>query len=468
MSLPKRGLSSGDIAIAGASYVIASTTLVSDLSGWMTFGWSFVWPVVAALVVNLLVCLSVAELSASFPRCGAIYSFASAVFEPRFGHRAFGIFLAITFVGMTCLAGAGEISSGAVSLRALVGSNLDTSWFVLALVLGALAPNLLGVSMTARVTLVAVIVMVGLRWGFGLVGFLGVSNADGWASARLGAVGGTDAQSALLGGLGLAFWTFVGVEAVAPFAEETRGPRVLARGMTLALLLVFVTSLSMGIGITGAFAPDARRALLASPASCGGNCPQIGVGLALLGVPGGKLMALAAAAACYGTVVIGIAGIARVLHALTRDGRVLAGAREQSLRPAEPGPLPGPPRAALVLTALLVVIPPLFAQEVLEWLLPAALIWLALYVVFNLLVAVDRLRAPDRPRPLRLPLWVPIAGALAAALATPVVFRETDLVGTVGRAGIVLVGAAALTALLLVTERACGTRLPAPPVGRDG
>src|SRR6185369_17700465 len=97
-------LSSRDVAVAAVGYVVASTTLVSDLQGWFAHGVSFTWALCAAFVLNLMLCLSVAELAASFPGAGAIYSFTSSVLKPRRGHRPLGVFAAVTLVGTTALA----------------------------------------------------------------------------------------------------------------------------------------------------------------------------------------------------------------------------------------------------------------------------------------------------------------------------------------------------------------------------
>jgi amino acid transporter len=446
-----RVLSSRDVAIAATGYVLASTTLVSDLQGWLGHGAGFGWALLAAFALNLVLCLSVAELVSCFPRAGAIYAFTASVLAPLRSHRRLGVFTAVILIGTTALAGGGEISSGAFSLAALLGTEADVRWLVAAMVVGALLPGLLDLRVTARVALAAVALMVGLRWLFGLVGLLGLGQSGPWSLAKLTSHGGGATWPALTGGFGLAFWTFVGVEAVAPFAEETRQAAALARGMIAALLLVLATSVVMGIGIAGSIGAEEWRALSGSAVACGGECPHIAVGQAMLGLPGRLLMAAAAVASCYGTVMIGIAGVARVLFALARDEGLLAGLIPHLARATDDG---RPPPAALVTAAFVVVLPPLFARQVIPWLLPAALVWVLLYVLYHLLVVIDRRLAPGRARPFRLPGWLPIAGAAATAAVVPGLFLQVEAMGLVGRAAAVVATAAVLTWLVRRGPRA--------------
>jgi amino acid transporter len=431
-----RVLTARDVAIAAISYVVASTTLVSDLEGWFTYGARFGWALAAAFVLNLLLCLSVAELAASFPHAGAIYAFTASVLAPRRGHRALGVLTAVVLVGTTILAGAGEISSGVLSLRALLGTGVDGRWLVLALVGSALVPNLVRLRTTARVALLAVVVMIGLRGLFGLVGLFGLGHTGPWSAANLGGAPEVGLGRAMAGGLGLAFWTFVGVEAVAPFAEEIhQAPRTLARGMIAALLVVLVTSLGMGLGILGTLRPAQWRALATGAAACGGDCPHIAVGALMLGETGRLLMALAAVASCYGTLMIGIGGLGRVLHALARDEGIFGRLSPVVGRATADG---RPPAAALVTAGLLVVVPPMFARQVIPWLLPAALVWILLYVVYHLLVVVDRWLAPARTRPFQIPLPLALVGAIVTLAAAPLVFAEVEALGLLWRAATVL------------------------------
>jgi amino acid transporter len=440
-----RILSLRDVAVAATSYIVASTTLVSDLAGWLTYGSAFVWPLAVAFVVNLLLALSVAQLAESYPRCGAIYSFASAVLHPLRGHRATGVFLAVVFIGMTMLAGASEVSSGAYSLKALLGSKLDTSWFVLALVVAAVLPNLFGLRVTARVVLVAVIAMVGLRWTFGAVGFFGWSRTGDWSAARVFEGGPPNPGMSVPRGLALAFWTFVGVEVVAPYAEELkRGSRLLTHGMVIALLVVLANSLVMGLGIAGAIPHHEWSRVLSSDPICGGDCPHLGVGRAMLGQFGAGAMALSAVAACYGTVVVGLSGTARIVHALGRDEALFGDLSPWLGQATADG---RPPRTTLLVTATLLLLPPLFLRQVVPWLLPAALIWVLLYVVFHVLALVDCLRHLGRAGRFGWRAASALLGMSATLVAVPAIFRDADASGLVSRALWVLLVAAGVTAL---------------------
>ncbi|MEY4545867.1 MAG: hypothetical protein RL685_2062 [Pseudomonadota bacterium] len=456
----KPALGVGGVFVAAISYVIGTTTLVSDLAGWFSLGIWFALPLAAALALNVALALSVTELSSVFPRAGAIYSFTAAVLLPAAAAKALALFVALVLLGMIALGGVGEIYAGALSLKDLLGTPWDVRWSVAVLMATALLPNLLGIVRTAQASLVALVLLLGVRWLFGLIGFAGGSPSGSWSWSNVsGSLALADAGGpALRHGIGLAFWTFAGVEFVTPLAEETRAvPRAFPRGMLLALALIGLTSVVMGLGVSGTLSAQERLALAASPTACAGNCIHLAVGELMLGGWGRKLMALGAVASTYGTLVIGIAAVARIAYGVAREAQLSERWSKPLRRLSGKAPTP---RTALLFATLLCTAPAMFTESVLDWILPAALLWLLLHAFYHLLVLIDRQRAPDRKRPFQAPLALPMAGLVGTLVAAAHVLPDADRLSLLARAACVLLGAALLGVLLSSGARRASWSLP--------
>ena len=229
--------------MAGVGLVVASSTLVSDFEGWIGIGTAFAMALLMAFVINLLLGLSAAELAVTYPRAGALYDYGTAAFGGKGAKAAItGIFLGFSFYAMFAFVGALETNAGAFGLRALFVSDdlsiLEESllpWIIGMTVL-AVIPNLLGIQILARVELLVVVVMLAIRWIFGLFGYFGAGNTGGWSAgnwdAGLSMWDWFGAEGVIAAGLIIAIWSFIGIEFVGPLAEETKDPgRMIPKGI---------------------------------------------------------------------------------------------------------------------------------------------------------------------------------------------------------------------------------------------
>lgn len=438
----------GGVFVTAVSYVIATTSLVSDFSGWFRHGIWFAVPLAVALGLNAALALSVSELCAAFPRAGAVYSFTASVLAGSRAARSMALFTALSLFGMVALGGVGEIFAGALSLHDLLGAPWPLRGTVALLLALAVLPNLWGIVCTTQVSLVALILLLLVRWLFGVIGFAGWSPSGPWSWQNVLSASDVarDMRAALTAGLGFAFWSCAGIEFVAPLAEEVRDvPRVFPRGMLLALAFIVLTSIVMGLGVSGTLSPDQRQQTLASAGACAGNCVHLAVGELMLGAWGRKLMALGAVASTYGTLAVGIGALARIAYGVAGEARLSERLTEPLRRLSGTNPTP---RTALLITTAVCAVPAMFAESVVDWILPSMLLWVLVYATYHLLVLVDRQRSPERPRQFRAPRGVPFAGLLGTLLATRYVLPDDDGLGLIVRAIAVLVGAALLTLLL--------------------
>lgn len=424
---------------AGVGLVVATTTLVSDLNGWAIAGPAFLVSLLLGFLINLAVGLSFSELCTAFPRAGQIYEYSRDAFGRGRDYIATGVgttyFAAMVFVFMA------EVSAGGNAMSEVTDGSPLWIW-ILAIMVLATVPNVVGIQLTAWVEIGIVVVMLALRYLFGLVGFLGLSQSGDYDWGIWGDFAPFGA-GAIVTALALAFWSFVGIEFVTPLVEETRRPeRNMPRGIVVGLCIILATSLIMGLGIIGAVEPGSWTTLQ-------GNAPQIPVGEAMLGSSGGYLMALASFLATLASINVGLAAIPRIMYAMARDGlwpRVFARVH----------PTFRTPYVAVLSTWAAMTLLTLRFNDTLDLILGAAFLWLVAYMWAHVLVLVLRASRPDVARPYRVPILVPVVGLLGTAYATYLIYREAWDSAVVG--GYILVGSFVAAALWV----RFGPRRPVP------
>ncbi|MGF1595674.1 MAG: APC family permease [Acidimicrobiales bacterium] len=419
-----KSLGTREVFIAGVALVVASTTLVSDFQGYFGLGLAFAMAIFLAFIVNLLLGLSVAELATEYPKAGALYEYGHDIFGGAIG-KFIGIFLAFTFAGMFVFAGAGETAAGGFGLQALFNQSTNLNWFIVALTVAGVIPNILGIRVAAWVSAVLLVGMLGIRWFFGLAGFLGFSDATSWSSANLdtGGPGSFDwfgSDGLLAAGLVLGFWTFVGIEFVAPLAEEVRNPRRnMVAGIVVGLVVILGTSWLMGLGVAGTQPePGVTWAQVAidETAECAGSCPQLVVGEAMFGGTGRALMALASVMATLGSMTVAFAAIPRIIFGIAREGNFFGPASRpfSVLHPRFDTPV-----LAIVFFATMATLAALFSSDVVDWIFAGAYVWLLIYAAYHILLMANRaLRTGGERRLLGRAGWgVGVVGLAVTILA---------------------------------------------------
>ena len=407
----KKALTTRDIFAAGVGLVVAASTLVSDFQGWFTAGRGFAIGLIAMFVVNLLLGLSAAELSTTYPKAGALYDYGAAA-TPG-GHAAkavVGIFLGLLFYVMFMFAGAGETLAGGSGMVGLFDGGSVTMWVIVLTVL-AVIPNLFGIEVLAKLELGLIVAMLAIRWFFGLAGFGGFSDLGGWSWDNIPS---TPADFSGFSGLMLiagawAFWSFVGIEFVAPLAEETQDPaRNIPRGIVWGLIAILATSMFMGLGVSGV---NSDWLSVVSD-----DAPQLEVGEAMFGGTGRVLMALAATLASFASLTVVYASMPRILYGMSRNGHFL-GPLSRSFGSVHARYRT--PWVATIFTAVLYTFVTIYfgierdgGAGVGDLIFTAAYVWMLLYVTYHVLVIVSRYVNPDVDRPFQLPLVVPAAGFL--------------------------------------------------------
>jgi len=295
----------------------------------------------------------------------------------------------------------------------LLGSEAPLGLFIALLSILAVIPNLLGIRTAAWVSAGLLVFMLGIRWLFGIAGFLGLNQLGDWSAANLNAgVGASDwfgETGIVSAGLALAFWSFVGIEFAGGLAEEVKTPRrAMPRGIILGLFVILATSLVMGLGVGGAQPAAAWQQAVAGELGRGGEAPQLAVGQLMFGKFGFTLMALASVSATLGTLTVAYAAMPRILYSVARDGRLFG---PLSRHFATLHPRFGTPANAILFSLALYLVPALWSNEVMGWVYSAAYAWILLYVVYHVLAIVNRFRHPTADRAFTGRWFIPAAAA---------------------------------------------------------
>ena len=366
-----------------------------------TTGGSLILAVLLGSVVATLNGLSSAELGVDDPRAGGAYQFGKQLVSPIVGFVAGWLFV------LAALAASATYALTFAAYLQLLLPGVPSRAVGIALVLAALALNVVGVRPSARANLVLVTINLAI-----LVVFVALAlpslQVSRFQPFLLGGVGGLLQAGALL------FFAYTGYARPVTIAEEVRDPRAtLPRAVTTALGLTTLLYLGVAIAAVGVVGPERLGAT---------GTPLAEVMFAA-GRPGGALLlSLGAIVATTTVLLTEIWGLSRLVFAMARGGDIPGWLG----RLTEPRRIPRNAVVAigcllLVLTAVVDLRPALEASS---------LALLTYYGVMNL----SALRLPPGRR--LYPPLVPAAGLAANALvATSLPLRTTLTVVAVAIVG---------------------------------
>ncbi|MFF5923471.1 amino acid permease [Streptomyces flavochromogenes] len=349
---------------------------------------------VLAAITCIFTAFSFAELGGAIPVSGSSYSFAYA----SLGERA--AFL----VGWCLLLEYGvSVSAVAVGWSQYLNELLDslTGWQlpaalsagpgeggvvnVPAVVVIALAATLLvrGVRESARATAAMAILKIGILVVFCVIGFSAFQAGHLSPFAEHG-------MSGITAGASVAFFSYIGFDAITTAGEEVKNPR---RNIPIAILiciglvtLLYCAVALSAIGALGAVAVADRPAAL-----------SLVVDQVTGSSVGGGIIAFGAVVAIASVVLAVMYGQTRVLMSMSRDGLVPRVFERVSPKSATPV-------ANTWIVAAVFAVPAAFAS--LDVVVNLTTIGtLAVMAVVNLAVMVLRRRNPELPRSFRVPLF---------------------------------------------------------------
>ncbi len=376
--------------------VVAGTTMVSLGYSMGLVGPAFMVSALIAMFVSILVSFSYAELSSFMPGAGMIGDYTLI---------AMGPFMAIVsvlggYIVLVSAAGAMESITAGLAVQSLFPSISATIVAITMLVL-FLVVNLVGVGVFGSVQVLITGSMIIGTSIMGLLGLLSIGTVGEIQSVPFNPKG----WEVVFQSLALGIWLFVGIEYVAPMAEEVVEPeKTIPKAMIFGLLTIFVADMLFGQAIAH-YVP--LNILESSTA------PQVEGARAMFGHIGAVFIVLITVLASASSVSSHLAAVPRMLYGLAREG--LLPKAFTYVHPQFRTPWVG-----IIAVFALLCIPFLLSIDmdlIATLILASCVTWLLSYVIAQINVIILRRRYPNIKRPFRTPLFpIPQLIGIAACL----------------------------------------------------
>jgi amino acid transporter len=268
--------------------------------------------VVLALIAAVFTAYSIGELARYLPSAGGMYTYVARGLGSFAGWlMAWAFLLAEPVVPAALFAAFGLF--GASLITTLTGFSNDLLWLPLAVICGLIVWWLVyrGVSISTRVGVALGLIEIGI---FLLVSLLLIINAGDRNTASV-FIPGADGLKPALQGMVFCLLAFVGFEAAAPLAEETRDPkRTIRRAVLLSAVLIGLFYIFNMYAATVYFGPDRMGEFL----GFNDGDPWSGMANEVLPTIGGLLVLFAILNSCLANASAGANASTRVIFSLGR------------------------------------------------------------------------------------------------------------------------------------------------------
>jgi amino acid transporter len=379
------------------SLIVASSVLATVAGGFFA---SWVWLIALAIgfITMVFAAMSFSELATMIPKAGSMNEYVRAGLGPFFATITVGV----GYIAVQLFPGTAENFVSSLVTADVLGAPGDYKFWAVVYMAFIAVINLLGIRPFAAVEVFLTFAVAGSLLVVGIVGLAGAGTNDPIGTA----LPDIDLTWSLLSALlGLAIFTFVGVEYTCPLAEELKRPsRDIPLGIFLGLALIAVPVVLYGLGAARYVPPDVLGTLAPTI--------PVDVGIAIFGDAGKWWLGIIVILASIGTLNAVVAGVPRILYgmALTRQ----LPSPFAWLIPATRAPWVG----IVIITAIPIGMNLAGQAEgagFIQLILAGVLGWATAYVIIHVSVIMLRLRDPNANRPYRAPL-VPIPQILGAAL----------------------------------------------------
>ncbi|MDR2122000.1 MAG: APC family permease [Flavobacteriaceae bacterium] len=370
----------------GIGLVVASGTLVNLGQGMGIAGAGFVIAMVCAWILQHFSAQTYSELACMIPAAGGIRSYTRV---------AMGALPAVVatisgFLIPNILAGPAELSiAGSIISENFAPSIHPMIWGVGILFILTLL-NIIGVDIFAKSQIVFTIIMVTALVCLGLIGLFEM----GKTPPALPETSFNPLGWKVLGLTALAIWLYMGIEFVAPLAQETINPdKNIPKAMTVGLIIIFIVNLLYGFA---SLKYVSKEELAIS------NAPHILVAQAILGKYGAIIIAIVSIFASASTLNTVIGVVPRMLYGMGINGELprFFGAIHKRFKT---------PFLGIIFVFALIT---LFytggigsAGNIVVYIMAACCSWLVCYIIAHINVIILRIRYPEAKRPYRTPLY---------------------------------------------------------------
>lgn len=216
--------------------------MVSLGNSFGTIGPAFIVAAFIAMIVSILIALSYAELSSIMPGSGMIGDY-TAVSMGRF----MAIFAVLGgYLVLMVTVGPMETMTASMAVEYLL-PGVNTLIVALAILIGFLIINLLGVEIFGSVQLAIVLTLMLATTAMGIFGLFDVTTISPGITSDFNPFG----WSTVMQSLALGLWLFIGIEYVIPLGDEVKKPeKNIPRAMIAGLLTIFVVDMLFGFALT--------------------------------------------------------------------------------------------------------------------------------------------------------------------------------------------------------------------------
>lgn len=372
----------------GVGLVVASTTLVSLGQGMGIAGGGFVIAMVVAWLLQHFSAQTYAELSCMMPSAGGINSYTRIALGalPALVATISGLIIPNLLAAPSELAVAGSIISDTFT------PGINSIFWGMFLLIGMIVLNLAGVDVFAKFQIIFTVTMIVTMSALGIIGLF----EFGLTPPSLPEMAFNPLGWDVLGLTALAIWLYIGIEFVAPMAEETINPnKNIPRAMIAGLVIIFIVNLLYGF---------ASIKYVSTEQLASSNAPHILVARAILGNNGALLIAIVSICASLSTLNTVIGVVPRILYGMgiNRELPRFFGVLHRSFKTPAYGILfIGGMIGVFYLGGIAQ------ASNLVIFILAACASWLISYIIAHIDLIVLRLRYPNAERPYRSP-WFPI------------------------------------------------------------
>ncbi|MBL3687591.1 APC family permease [Leucobacter zeae] len=386
MTKLKRSLGFGAAYAASTGLVVSGTAMVSLGNGFGIGGLAFAIPAFIGLIIITMVAISYGELASMLPGGGMVGEYTL----PALGRLMAIIAVLGGYLVLVSADGGTQLLVAGDSFESLTGFPAPVFSFLLLGIL--LTLNISGVDIFARVQIPVVFGMMGILAIMGLAGVFGITGSEPAENPVLNTDWGTLASMGAV-----AIWLYIGMEFVAPLAEEVKRPwKVIPMAMIIGVFTIFVVDVLFGWGAW-------RFADLAEMAES--SIPHVVGATAIFGATGGLIMTLVTILASFSTGNSYLAAIPRMLYGLANEGLLPKWFARVSRRTRVPW-------AGMLVTAGCMAAVLLYSTVaeggidlILNLISIACTTWLLSYIIAQVDVVVLRRRYPNAKRPFKTPLY---------------------------------------------------------------
>jgi len=388
--------------------VVAGTTMVSLGHSFGIAGPAFMISAFLAMIVSIVVSLSYAELASFIPGAGMIGDYTMV---------AMGRFMAIVavlggYIVLVSAAGAMESIAAGTATEMLFPQINGT--FVALVLLGIfLIINLLGVKSFGTTQVIITFTMIISLSLMGIMGLLGIGTISETIHVPFNPAG----WNVVFQSLALGIWLFIGIEYVAPMAEEIKNPsRNIPMAMIFGSITIFIADMLFGQAIVKYVGLD----VLASS-----GAPQVEGAVTMFGNMGVFWVVLITVSASASSINSHMAAVPRMLYGLAREG--LLPKIFTYIHPKFRTPWVGTFAVFILLCTPFILS---LSIDIIDTLILASCVtWLISYIIAQINVIILRKRYPEINRPFKTPFFpIPqVLGIIACVYAISTIHPELSM-----------------------------------------